>query len=323
MRVRRTAVVVTAALAVFGAGTAFLVSTSSAAVSPTTEPAEAVEASKASMASMAPSTSVESLSPLPQATDETDAHPAGTTSTDATATTAPAPVGLLEAADSVPSAGWFHVTNAVVPEGASIVRYSNVERDVQTGMVPHAPGALDLWFRALGAPGSTITIRVEALDGFGQPIAELGTIALVTGADMLPLPANSGEGRRMVVHSDEQQIWLVEADGTVSDTFPMSGRRIPTSSGFDQPGVFQVYSKSKHFRYCEDGVCGTADHMVRYQRTTRASVGTHSLPREHGQDVQTVYDLGWPISHGCSRLDPAKATEVYLWADYGTTVVVL
>jgi lipoprotein-anchoring transpeptidase ErfK/SrfK len=182
---------------------------------------------------------------------------------------------------------------------------------------------LNLWFRALGAPGSHITIHLEALDGFGQLLADVGTVTVTTGDRMLPLPANSGEGRRMVVGSDQQQVWLVEADGTVSDTFPMSGRRIPTKSGADQAGVYRVYSKSKHLRYCEDRVCGTAEHMVRYQRTATASVGTHSLPTEHGAPVQTVFELGWPISHGCTRLESSKATEVYRWADFGTIVVVM
>ncbi|MFM2077218.1 MAG: hypothetical protein RJA49_1108 [Actinomycetota bacterium] len=317
MRIGRTAVVVTAALGVFGAGTAFLVTTSSAAVPP------------AAVGTGAPSTTaVLSLSPLPPistaaAVPDTAADASVVPSSIAASSTAATAVGLQEAADSVPAAGWFHVTNATLPVGTAIVRYGNVARDVQTGLAPHAAGGLDFWFRALGAPGSTITVHLEALDGFGQVLADLGSITLVTGDQMLPLPANSGTGRRMVVHSDEQQVWLVEDDGTVSDTFLMSGRRIPTSSGADQPGVFTVYSKSKHFKYCEDGVCGTAEHMVRYQRTPHSSVGTHSLPREHGQSVQTVFDLGWPISHGCSRLDPAKATEVYLWAGYGTTVVVL
>jgi lipoprotein-anchoring transpeptidase ErfK/SrfK len=312
MRIGRTAVVVTAALGVFGAGTAFLVTTSSAAVRPSP------------IATDAASTSVLALSPLPPSTvPDTVAPPESVAPSAPAPVASPAPVGLQEATDSVPAAGWFHVTNASLPAATSIVRYSNVDREVQTGLAPHAPGQLDLWFRALGAPGSTITVHLEALDGFGQVLTDLGTIALVTGDQMLPLPANSGSGRRMVVHSDEQQVWLVEDDGTVSDTFLMSGRRIPTSSGADQAGVFTVYSKSKHFKYCEDGVCGTAEHMVRYQKTPRSSVGTHSLPREHGQSVQTVFDLGWPISHGCSRLDPAKATEVYLWADFGTVVVVL
>lgn len=308
--------VVTAALAVAGAGTALLVTTSSAEVSPTSATVAVPVAS--------PTAQVRSLAPVPvaPAAPSTKVVPSTSAASTVPPTTA-APVGPQMATDSVPGAGWFHVVNATLPAGTAIVRYSNVDRVEQTGLAAHAAGPLDLWFRALGAPGSRLSIRLEALDGFGQLLADLGTVGVTTGDRMLPLPANSGEGRRMVVGSDQQQVWLVEADGTVTDTFPMSGRRIPTASGADQAGVFRVYSKSKHLKYCEGRVCGTAQHMVRYQRTATASVGTHSLPTEHGHLVQTVFELGWPLSHGCSRLEASKATEVYLWADYGTTVVVL
>ncbi len=308
MRAGRTVVIVATAMAVAAAGTAVWVGTSSAAVSPTTASAAT------------PTTEVQSFAPLTAAAATSSV---ATSPLTAPLTAAPLPVGLQQAADSVPAAGWFHLTNAVVPPGASVVRYRNVDRAIQTGMASHMPGPLDLWFRALGAPGSAITVQLDALDGFGQVLADLGTITVITGHDMLPLPEGSGGGRRMVVGSDQQQVWLVEADGSVSDTFPMSGRRIPTASGADQSGVFRVYSKSKHLRYCEDGVCGTAEHMVRYQRTAKASVGTHSLPTEYGQPVQSVYDLGWPISHGCTRLEASKAAEVYLWADFGTIVIVM
>jgi L,D-transpeptidase catalytic domain len=62
--------------------------------------------------------------------------------------------------------------------------------------------------------------------------------------------------------------------------------------------------------------------MVRYQRTTRSSVGSHSLPLERNKPVQGVEDLGWPLSHGCTRLDDSNALAVYRWAAIGTVVVV-
>jgi hypothetical protein len=223
--------------------------------------------------------------------------------------------------DSVPAAGWFHVGGLTMPTGTAIIRYSNVDRPIQTGLADHGPGPLSFWFRAPGEPGSAITIHLEALNGMGGVVGDLGTIGLTTGNEMLPLPANSGAGRRMVVHSDAQQVWLVEDDGRVSDTFLMSGRRLRTASGFDQTGVFRVYSRSRSMRYCE-GRCGRANYMVRYQRTARSAVGLHGLPFERGKVVQGVEDLGWPLSHGCSRLEDSKASAVYRWASIGTVVVV-
>lgn len=251
---------------------------------------------------------------------------ASTTTTTAPTTTVPRPpappAAMVVARDSVPSAGWFHVTGKPVPVGTAMLRYRNVHRLIQTGTTYHPAGPLSLWFRAPGAPGSSITIRVEALNRWGSVIGTIGTVTLTTGNAMLPLPRNTGAGKRMVIHSDAQQVWLVEADGRVSDTFLMSGRRLRTASGFDQPGVFRVYSKSTTMRYCA-GRCGTANYMVRYQRTTVSSVGSHSLPSEGGQLVQGVEDLGWPLSHGCTRLEASKAKAVYRWARVGTVVVVL
>jgi hypothetical protein len=244
----------------------------------------------------------------------------GPPETDPSTTTAEPPRLELEA-DSVPEAGWFHVSGFTLPTGTTMIRYGNVDRPIQTGLADHGPGPLSFWFRAPGTPGSTITVRMEALNGMGGVLGNLGTIELTTGNEMLPLPVNSGAGRRMVVHSDAQQVWLVEDDGSVSDTFLMSGRRVRTASGFDQTGVFRVYSKSRSMRYCE-GRCGRANYMVRYQRTTRSAVGSHALPVERGLVVQGVEDLGWPLSHGCSRLEESKALAVYRWAALGTIVIV-
>ncbi len=257
----------------------------------------------------------------PTTAPPTTAPPTTAPPTTAPPTTVPAPKGIVMARDSVTAAGWFHVTGVTVPAGTKIIRYRNVGRLLQTGLAYHGAGSLSFWFRAPGAPGSSITVQLDALDGYLRPIKTLGTITLRTGNAMLPLPKNSGTGRRVVIQSDQQQVWLVESDGRVSDTFLMSGRRIRTASGYDQPGVFRVYSKSLTMHYCE-GTCGTANYMVRYQRTT-SSVGTHSLPVEHGKVVQGVQDLGWPLSHGCTRLDPAKAKALYRWAPYGTIVIVL
>jgi len=234
----------------------------------------------------------------------------------------PPTIAIELAADSVPAAGWFHITGPSMPAGTSIVRFRNTARASQVGLAYHGAGPLDLWFRAPGLQGQRLTIAIDALDGFARPLASLGVVRVTTGDDMLPLPPGSGIGRRMVIHSDAQQVWLVEADGSVTDTFLMSGRRIRTASGADQHGVFRVYSKSAVMRYCSPH-CGTANHMVRYQRTAVASVGTHSLPSERGRLVQVVQDLGWPLSHGCTRLEAGAARSVFRWATIGTTVVVL
>lgn len=262
----------------------------------------------------------------PPTTEPPTTEPATSTSTSTTLppTTTTLPhnaTGLRMMADSTPKAGWFHVSGVTMPTGTYFIRYQNVARALQTGLDYRSAGALDFWFRAPGAPNSKVTVRFQALDRYRRVLRDFGTLTLTTGNAMLPLPANSGTGKRVVVHSDQQQIWLVDARGRVVDTFLMSGRRIRTSSGFDQPGTFRVYSRSSLMFYCADGKCGTAKYMVRYQRTI-SSVGSHAIPIEYGAAVQGVQDLGWPISHGCSRVEAAKALEIFNFAPVGTLVVV-
>lgn len=232
-----------------------------------------------------------------------------------------APV-LVAVSDSQPAAGLFHVAGVPVPAGTAYVRYSNIARSIQTGIAAHSPGHLNFWFRAPAAAGTTLTVRLQALDLSGAVIAELGRISLTTGSQLLPLPARSGSGRRIVVDTRAQQMWLVESDGRVSATFLMSGRRIPTASGYDPRGTFSVYSKSYQMWYSEGSRSGTAYYMTRWQRTV-SSVGSHSLPIENGVVIQSEADLGWPLSSGCARLARARAEQVYRWAAIGTTVVVV
>ena len=229
-------------------------------------------------------------------------------------------IGSLRLADdSDLGAGFFHLVGPTVPERTALIRYRNPNEAIQVGLVPHGPGPLDLWFRAPGAMGSTVDIAVDALDASGAVIASFGTVSLLTGDRLLPLPADSGTGRRMVVDITAQQVWLVEGNGKVSSTFLMSGRRRPTESGFELRGQFKVYSKSDRF-WATGGSNGRL--MVRYQRTA-SHVGSHSIPALGGRLVQDVDDLGWPLSDGCARLKFTDAKRVYDWTRIGTAVVVV
>lgn len=229
-------------------------------------------------------------------------------------------IGALRLADdSNPGAGFFHLVGPTVPDGTELIRYRNPVKSIQVGLVPHEPGPLDLWFRAPGALGSTVDVVIEALDDAGEVITSFGTVTLLTGDRLLPLPENSGAGRRMVVDITAQQVWLVESNGRVSSTFLMSGRRRPTESGYELRGQFKVYSKSDRF-WAPGGSSGRL--MVRYQRTA-SHVGSHAIPAFRGQLVQSVDDLGWPLSDGCARLKFADAKRVYDWTRLGTTVVVV
>lgn len=131
-----------------------------------------------------------------------------------------------------------------------------------------------------------------------------------------PVPADSGAGRRAVFSESDQQVWLIDDDGSVLRSYPVSG------SIFDNldPGTYQVYSRS------EDavGVDGSTMHwFVRFTRgSSGAAIGFHSIPEKDGAPVQTVAQLGTPLSHGCIRQREPDALAMWDFAQLGDTVVV-
>ena len=70
----------------------------------------------------------------------------------------------------------------------------------------------------------------------------------VDPSDDETLPADAGEGHRVVFSEDRQRVWLVDADGSVARTYLVSG------SLYDNldPGTYEVYSRSEQ-AYAFDG----------------------------------------------------------------------
>ncbi|TDD69126.1 murein L,D-transpeptidase [Jiangella aurantiaca] len=134
-----------------------------------------------------------------------------------------------------------------------------------------------------------------------------------------PLPAGSGSGHRVVFDITQQQVWLVDADDTVVRTYLVSGSR------YDQlpTGTFEVFSKSR------DAVSWhgteTMEYMVRFFRGQNSNIGFHDLPVDTatGTEVQTLSQLGTPLSDGCIRQDLEDAVALWEHTEVGTPVVVL
>ncbi len=130
-----------------------------------------------------------------------------------------------------------------------------------------------------------------------------------------PVPADSGSGRRIVFDQSDQRVWLVDRDGTVARTYPVSGSVTDNL----QPGSYQVYSKSQH----AVGIDGsTMDLMVRFAHGDNAAIGFHDIPDFDGRRVQTKAQLGVARSHGCIRQWHPDAKALWDFAPVGTDVVV-
>jgi lipoprotein-anchoring transpeptidase ErfK/SrfK len=130
------------------------------------------------------------------------------------------------------------------------------------------------------------------------------------------LPADSGSGRRVVFDTSDQRVWLVKGDGSVKRTYPVSG------SVYDNldPGTYSVYSRSPSAVGIDDS--GTMKFMVRFAHGANAAIGFHDIPIYHGEPVQTLDQLGTPLSHGCIRQARPDAKALWRFAPLGTTVVV-
>jgi hypothetical protein len=149
--------------------------------------------------------------------------------------------------------------------------------------------------------------------------SELGrkTETTVTDTAAPAIPADSGTGRRIVFSESLQRVWLVSGSDRVTRTYLVSGS---ASDNLD-PGSYQVYSRSRWAVGIDDS--GTMQYFVRFtQGDSGAAIGFHSIPVSNGEPVQTIAQLGTPLSHGCVRQRTADAVALWGFAPIGTTVVV-
>jgi len=136
------------------------------------------------------------------------------------------------------------------------------------------------------------------------------------------LPFNSGSGRRAVYSKSAQQVWVVNSNGTVIKTHRVSGRRLWCDP---LPGTYRVFSRSRYTFSINnpDIIWG---YMVRFTKGCQGgNIGFHEIPtnRATGRKVQSVSQLGTPLSGGCVRQALPDAQWMWNWAYVGTKVVVL
>jgi lipoprotein-anchoring transpeptidase ErfK/SrfK len=130
------------------------------------------------------------------------------------------------------------------------------------------------------------------------------------------LPDGSGTGRRVVFSEGQQRVWLVAAHDRIEDTYLVSG------SVYDNldPGTYAVYSRSEQAWGIDDS--GSMKYFVRFASGDNAAIGFHDIPIDDGEPVQTIDELGTPLSHGCIRQRRADAKQLWAFAPIGTKVVV-
>jgi lipoprotein-anchoring transpeptidase ErfK/SrfK len=131
-----------------------------------------------------------------------------------------------------------------------------------------------------------------------------------------PLPANSGEGRRVVYSNPKQRVWIVDKGQHVIGSWLVSGREnIPSG------GNYRVFSRSRYSRSMNGQY--RIEYMVRFAHGRSADIGFHSIPvDDNGRPAQSEDELGTYQSAGCVRQKKSDAAKMWDFAQLDTRVVV-
>jgi lipoprotein-anchoring transpeptidase ErfK/SrfK len=163
-------------------------------------------------------------------------------------------------------------------------------------------------------PAADQAVEASAMTGLADAD---GSSRIAASTETTGLPPRSGKGRRIVFSESRQRVWLVDSDGGVQQTYLVSG----SIEDNLEPGTYAVYSRSRNAVGIDDS--GTMEYFVRFtQGTQGAAIGFHTIPVDDGAPVQTLKQLGTPLSHGCIRQKRADAIDLWDFAPIGTTVVV-
>jgi hypothetical protein len=216
------------------------------------------------------------------------------------------------------NAGYTGVSTSGTFDGATFtaVKKLQTERDLFVdGIVGRETAiSINVWPDEQSFVVHTPPPPAGAVDSMGFPLSSVSSI----GADVPPLPADSGSGRRVVYDRRGQRVWAVDENDQVIRSWLVSGSKY----GNEQPGVHEVYSRSE----MSTAWNGRAylPLMIRYQKTDIGAIGFHAIPihRSDGTFYMTEDQLGTRLSGGCQRQANADAQFMWSFAQVGTKVVV-
>ena len=224
---------------------------------------------------------------------------------------------VVLAASSVLSIG--SVASAVPAEDSTTVPESSttVPDDTTTTVDPFGAPAWGDPLENGSRPGTTVQTKTP------PPPPTTTTTTLPPPPPTIPswvLPANSGSGRRAVYSKSRQRLWAVDSDGTVLKTHLVSGRLKWCDP---RVGEYRVFSRSRYTNSIQNPAV-TWGYMIRFTHGCNGgNIGFHEIPKKYGVPLQSIWQLGTPLSSGCVRQGPDDARWMWNWAWVGTKVVVL
>ena len=162
------------------------------------------------------------------------------------------------------------------------------------------------------SPGSHSVCAYATGLGPGPEYVLLGCAQVET----MPPGTGLGSGRRIVYANGSQWVWLVDGDGIIDSSYPVSGRyRDPP------PGEYGVYGKWRNVDAGHDGI--SMEYFVGFN-PAGDGYGFHTIPTyADGTPLQGEDELGQFRSAGCVRQRREDAIHLWNWSVVGDRVVVI
>jgi hypothetical protein len=171
----------------------------------------------------------------------------------------------------------------------------------------------------------TGVIRFQSANGLRQTGHFLpATVELLAApepvrCDQRPVPARSGDGRRIVVSQSQNYVWLVRDSGSVSAEGPMVD-----NARVLHPSTNHAGSKcGRGFKIRHNHGSGLRlDDFVRF---APCGIGFHRVPVGRSGQIHPDWILGtdYSTSHGCIRVSRRVSEQIWDFTSAGTEVRVV
>lgn len=129
------------------------------------------------------------------------------------------------------------------------------------------------------------------------------------------LPVASDSQKKIEIDLKKQRMFVFIDDKKIAEYVISTGKRTtPTKAG-----NFSIISKYPVAYGLIQGIVWTMPYFMGIYVASGTENGIHELPFANGWR-EPVWDMGYPVSHGCVRLGIGDAEKVYNFAEIGTPV---
>lgn len=215
----------------------------------------------------------------------------------------------------------------VAPVAAAII-FGGVIAVAASGETSSSASATSTTSTAVAVTTTTVPVTtIPETTTTTAPVPTTTTVVVYSRENPRLVPEKSGKGRRIVYANMDNWVWIIEEDGTIALSVPVSGMKL-----VPKPKIYKVFSKSEfsqsiffpeikmkwstRFAISPNGKNTIAFHEIPTCAWTGGQCDKKGL-------MQTEEQLGTFQSGGCIRMAPRDAEFLFNWVEMGTKVVVL